>query len=59
VKPIDLQENPLVGAIAAIISKYGEINPDCNEDDVLEALAYVYASVERFNCVRFHPSKLN
>jgi hypothetical protein len=55
---IDRSEDPLVGAILAVIKRYGEMQP-IDEDYVLECLAYVYACVQRANCSGVHPTKLN
>jgi hypothetical protein len=56
-RELDLQQSPLVGAIAAIIKRYGDIQP-VTEDEVLDALAYVYACVQRTSS-GIHPVKLN
>jgi hypothetical protein len=49
VTPIDHSEHPLVGALSVIIKKYSELNPETNDTEVLECLAYVHACIQRYS----------
>jgi hypothetical protein len=57
-QPIDLQDDPLVLAIMAIIAKALQMGMASEDASILDALAYVYACFERHNDGT-RPHKLN
>jgi hypothetical protein len=57
---IDGEDDLLVNAIAAIIQRHQLLFPRTTEADVLDALAYAYACVQRFNeGAGTHPEELH
>jgi hypothetical protein len=55
---LDLQDDPLVNAISAVIAKTIEMGLCTEDTHILDVLAYVYATVQRVNDGT-RPHKLN
>lgn len=58
IEPVDLETDPLVNAIAAVIAKTLQMGLVTEDTHILDVLAYVYATMQRYNDGT-RPNKLN